>query len=318
MDNRVKFLNRSVWLAPMAGITDAPFRKLVMNFGATSVITEMVSSESITRGNKKSYKRLIKFENTGEKIVQIFGCEPKAMGESAKINVDLGATVININMGCPAKKIVNGNAGSALMKNEDLACKIVEEVIRHVSVPVSVKMRLGWDHDNLNGVSLAKKFENLGVSMIMVHGRTRAQGYSGNANMKAIKDIKMSVNIPVICNGDINYSNCEQALNDSNCDGIMVGRAALGMPWLLSDILKKFSGCEEQIHRYDKGEILGIILEHFEENLSFYGKDAGIKNFRKHFCWYSKGISGASEFRSKINVIENKEEIIENLKRFFL
>lgn len=320
LDNidRINFANKQVWLAPMAGITDAPFRKLVAQFGATAVISEMVSSEAMSRGNQKTYKRLIKFDNCKEKIIQIFGNEPQAMATSAKINADLGATMININMGCPARKIISGNAGAALMKDENLACAIVDSVIKAVTIPVSVKMRLGWDHENLNAKSLAKKLENVGVCMLMIHGRTRAQGYSGTSDMDAIREVKENVKIPVICNGDINYDNCEQAIIQSECDGVMIGRAALGRPWLLSDVMKKFRGEEFLVHRYQKSDFFDIMLEHFEENLMFYGEENGIKNFRKHFCWYSKGLPGASEFRAKINLIENKQEIIENLKKFFL
>lgn len=302
----------------MAGITDAPFRKLVLKFGASFVISEMISSEAISRKNEKTYKRLIQFDNSQDRVVQIFGDTPVVMAEAAKMCVDFGATHININMGCPAKKIVNGNAGAALMKDEALACSIVKSVISSVNVTVSVKMRLGWDDTNKNASRLAKKLEDIGISLLIVHGRTRSQGYSGNADWKAISNVKNAVNIPVLCNGDINEENFETALDESKCDGIMIGREALGKPWILSNILKRIDNNDYDKFQPSMHELLNIMLEHFEESLLFYGTDAGIKIFRKHFCWYSKGLHNSSNFRQVINTIENVNEIKENLEKFFL
>ena len=193
---------KEVWLAPMAGITDSPFREVVCEFGASAVVSEMVSSEAVKRGNDKTYKRLMRSPDGYKKIIQIMGCDPNTMAESARINADLGADEININMGCPARKVINANSGSSLMRDEDLAVSIAKRVVEAIDIPVSVKMRLGWDDEHKNAVSLAKKLQDVGVSLIAVHGRTRAQEYSGHAAWEAISHVKDAVNIPVLCNGD--------------------------------------------------------------------------------------------------------------------
>ena len=306
-----------VWLAPMAGVTDSPFRKMVCEFGASAVISEMVSSEAVKRGNDKTYKRLMKSPNNYRKIIQIMGCNPETMAESAKINADLGADEININMGCPARKVINANSGSALMRDEKLAVSIADHVVKAVGIPVSVKMRLGWDDANKNAVSLAKKLQNVGVCSIGVHGRTRAQEYSGHADWNEVGLVKQAVQIPVWCNGDINtYDDADKALEQSRCDGIMVGRGALGRPWLLAQLFAYLNGMPVPVDP-DIETQLEIVLRHFDLTLSFYGCDAGIKIFRKHFCWYSKGLKNSAEFRIKINSLENIDEIRETVKCFY-
>lgn len=308
---------KEVWLAPMAGITDSPFREIVCEFGASAVISEMVSSEAVRRGHDKTYRRLMKSPSNYKKIIQIMGCNPETMAESAKINADLGADEININMGCPARKVINANSGSALMRDENLAVNIVERVIKAVNIPVSVKMRLGWDDLHRNAVSLAKKLQDSGVYLLAIHGRTRAQEYSGHADWLAVGGVKQAVRIPVLCNGDINtYEDADTALEESQCDGIMVGRGALGKPWLLAQLLSHLNGMPIPAEP-DIMAQLEIVLRHFELTLSLYGTCAGVKIFRKHFCWYSKGLKNSAEFRIKINSLENIDEIRETVKCFY-
>lgn len=308
---------KEVWLAPMAGITDAPFRKVVCDFGVSAVISEMVSSEAITRRNEKTFKRLIKSAPNYKKIIQLVGCNPETMVRSAQISRDCGADEININMGCPAKKIINTSSGSALMLNEDLAVKIAESIVESVSIPVSVKMRLGWDDAHRNAAQLSKKLEAVGVSLIAVHGRTRAQEYSEHADWKAIGEVKHSVSIPVLCNGDINtLQDAEQALRESECDGLMIGRGALGRPWFISQVMQYINN-ETVPDEPSISEQLDIVMNHFDMVLQFYGEEAGIRIFRKHFCCYSKGMKNATDFRSEVNLLENPDQIRRVVSSFY-
>lgn len=302
---KIDEIQKPVFLAPMAGVTDAPFRELVCSFGATAVVSEMVSSEALIRNSKKTYKRLISKNDNFLKIVQIVGANPKNMAESAIINEDLGASCIDINMGCPAKKIVANNSGSALMKNENLAVSIAESVVKAVKIPVTLKMRLGWDIENINFLNLAKKFENAGIQLLTIHCRTRNQMYSGSADWSAIQQLRDIIKIPYLCNGDIKSAqDAEKALKFSNAHGVMIGRAALGRPWLLKQIMN-FLQNKSIIPTPSLEEQFKIIMQHFYNTLDFYGKNHGIKVFRKHFCWYSVGLSGASKFRETINKAED-------------
>ncbi|MDR0677581.1 MAG: tRNA dihydrouridine synthase DusB [Holosporaceae bacterium] len=304
-----------VFLAPMAGITDAPFRDLAGKFHITASVSEMISSEALIRSNKKTRSRL-KNSNTSFKIIQIVGFDPQHMAESATINESLGADAIDINMGCPVRKIVSNNSGAALMKDEDLALKIVESIVKTVKIPVTIKMRLGWDNENINCFSLAKKFENAGIQMITVHCRTRKQMYGGKANWSSIKDLRNIIKIPYLCNGDI--KTCEDAalaLKESNATGVMIGRAAIGKPWLPGNIMNFLHG--EALFTPSTKELFAIISEHFQHVLDFYGKERGIKIFRKHFCKYSANMSGASNFKNVINQAEDLNFIKSYVKDFF-
>ncbi len=303
-----------VFLAPMAGVTDAPFREMVSKFGATAVVSEMISSEALVRNSVKTYRRLT---GGGDiKIVQIMGSDPQRMAESAKINEDNGADIVDINMGCPAKKIVNNNSGSALLKDEKLAVKIAETVVDSVKIPVTLKMRLGWDNESKNFRSLAKQFEESGIRMLTVHCRTRSQMYSGTANWEEISDLKNIIKIPYLVNGDIKNCNyVKEALKQSHACGVMIGRAALGKPWLLNQILQKINhGIYVPSPSLEKQ--YEIVMQHFRNTLDFYGTEHGLRIFRKHFCWYSNGMSGASSFREQINHLDNIESI-EKVVRFF-
>ncbi len=312
----IKLFNETpVFLAPMAGVTDAPFRNTVLKFGATAVVSEMISSEALVRNNLKTRKRLT--NDSEVKIIQIVGADPNKMAESAKINQDCGADIIDINMGCPVKKIINSDAGSALMKNEKLAVSIAEAVVKAVKIPVTLKMRLGWDNEHKNYLHLAKLFEEVGIRMLAIHCRTRSQMYSGIANWSELAKLKEIIKIPYLCNGDIKtLDNTYQALNESKANGIMIGRGALGKPWILKQMLQYLSkqpispspNIEEQYK---------IVMEHFHETCEFYGLLYGIRIFRKHFCWYSSGLPGSATFREKINKMQNINEIKKLIKLFY-
>lgn len=303
-----------VFLAPMAGITDAPFRELVNEFGVSATVSEMISSEALTRNSKKTYKRLI--DKGSAKIVQIMGANPDLMSLSAKISEDSGADIVDINMGCPAKKIVNNDSGSALLRNEKLALKIAETVVKSVKIPVTIKMRLGWDDSSKNFRNLAKQFEDVGIQMLSIHCRTRSQMYSGTANWKEISDLKEIIKIPYLVNGDIkSYDDARQALLLSKAQGIMIGRAALGHPWFLNQVFQKLN-YEKDISTPSMKDQYNVVMKHFRKTLDFYGEGHGIKIFRKHFCWYSSGMSCATNFREKINQ-STDIRVIEQLVRDF-
>ena len=290
-----------VFLAPMAGVTDLPFRELVRSFGASVVVSEMVSSEALVRNSYKTYRRLANNDQNSVNMVQIVGYDPERMAEAARINENLGADIIDINMGCPARKITSNESGSALMKNEPLALKIVESVVNAVKIPVTVKMRLGWDYENLNFKTLAKNFENAGAQMITIHCRTRNQMYSGRANWAAINELNEILKIPYLCNGDIKTKqDAEGALNQSKARGIMVGRGALGKPWLLKQLMNSLNG-RENFSTPSLEDQYKIVMDHFKNTLDFYGETHGICIFRKHFCWYTSGLMGSSRFREIIN-----------------
>lgn len=307
-----------VFLAPMAGVTDASFRELVSSFGATAVVSEMVSSEALVRNSTKTYKRLPNNDKNGWKIVQIMGSNPKSMAESAIINESLGADVIDINMGCPARKIVSNDSGSALMKDEDLAVEIASSVVNAVKIPVTLKMRLGWDADHINYLSLAKKFENIGIQMLAIHCRTRAQMYGGKANWSAISSLKDVLKIPYLCNGDIKtVEDASMALRQSLASGVMIGRGALGKPWFLKQVMEYLATGKVITSTPPLQEQYDIIMRHFRATLDFYGEYHGLRVFRKHFCWYSFGMNGASDFRETINRAEDVVEIIECVRKFY-
>ena len=304
-----------VFLAPMAGVTDTPFRRIVSQFGATAVVSEMVSSEALVRNSEKTYRRLTGGGNV--KIVQIMGSDPQRMAESAKINEENGADIVDINMGCPVKKVVNNNSGSALLKDEKLAAKIAEAVVKSVKIPVTLKMRLGWDAESKNFRSLAKQFEEVGIRMLAIHCRTRSQMYGGTADWSEISDLKDIIDIPYLVNGDIkNCDDVRQALNQSNARGIMIGRAALGRPWLLNQILQKINHGKD-IPAPSPEEQYQSVMQHFHDTLNFYGAEHGLRIFRKHFCWYSSGMSGASSFREKINHLDSVKSIEDAVGIFY-
>ncbi len=308
INNRL-VLEKNVLLAPLAGITDFPFRRTARMCGAELVFTEMISSNGLVFNNLKTLSMISTLKDEQPVGVQIFGSNPEIMAEAAIICQELGATLIDINMGCPQKKIIKTGAGAALMLDPALAQGIVGQVARKVSVPVTCKIRLGWDSQNINAPSFAKRMEDAGASMITVHGRTRSQMFAGKANWEAIARVKKAASIPVVANGDIfSTEDAKGCLHITKADGIMVGRAAMGRPWIIgviSDLID--TGGKQNIPNVR--ERLRIILFHLDAIREFYEQGVALKIARKHLAWYTKGMRNSAAFRDALFRTKNLYEL---------
>lgn len=311
-------LSSPVILAPMSGVTDLPYRKLVKKFGAGLVVSEMIASRAmIVQSHQSMQKCAVMHDDATGACVQLAGCEPDVIADSARMNEDLGAKIIDLNFGCPAKKVVGGYSGSALMRDEELAARILETTVKAVKIPVTLKMRMGWDDNTKNAPVLAKIAENAGIKMITVHGRTRCQFYTGKADWEFISSVKSVVKIPVIANGDITcFDSATKAIEQSKADGIMIGRGCYGKPWLISQVAE-FLKTGKKLADPSIREQLDVVLGHYNEMLEYYGESSGVKLARKHLGWYSSGLPNSGEFRATINRINDPVEVKNKINEFY-
>lgn len=310
-------LRNNLVLAPMAGVTDRPFRQLCKELGAGMAVSEMVTANSLLWGSEKTRRRIDHEGEAEPRIVQIAGAIPEQMAAAARFNVEQGAQVIDINMGCPAKKVCNVMAGSALLQDEELVARILDAVVAAVEVPVTLKIRTGWDVENRNGAAIARIAESAGIQALAVHGRTRACAYRGEAEYDTIAAIKGAVSIPVLANGDIDSpEKARRVLEHTGADAVMIGRAAQGRPWIFREI-EHYLATGERLPEPSVDEIRAIMVRHLENLYGFYGEYTGVRVARKHISWYTRHQRDGNAFRRIINQVESREEQLRLTHRYF-
>ncbi|MBV6476965.1 MAG: tRNA dihydrouridine synthase DusB [Rhodocyclaceae bacterium] len=311
-------LRNNLFVAPMAGVTDRPFRQLCKRMGAGLAVSEMVTSNSLLYGSAKTKRRANHEGEVQPVSVQIAGADPAMMAQAARYNVDQGAQIIDINMGCPAKKVCNVMAGSALLQNEPLVGRILDAVVGAVDVPVTLKIRTGWDKAHRNALSILKVAESAGIRALAIHGRTRACGYTGEAEYETIAAVKAEARIPIIANGDITSpEKARRVLDATGADAVMIGRAAQGRPWIFREI-EHYLATGEKLPPPRVDEIHQVLRGHLAELYAFYGLDTGVRVARKHISWYTKGLAGSAQFRHAMNQLPTVDAQLAAVDAFFL